>query len=87
MNAEELVFFADRYVEILTGRAFDPSGERLYVANGTQNAILVIEFEPEQRGESHIRGLIPVGWFPGAIPGSAASQKMERVAQLVELVA
>lgn len=46
---------------------FDRSGERLYVANGTQNAIGVVHFEPEDRGESRLLGLIPVGWFPGAI--------------------
>ncbi len=43
---------------------FDPSGKTLYVANGTQNAIAVFHFEP---GESEFQGLIPVGWFPGAI--------------------
>ncbi len=43
---------------------FDSKGNRLYVANGTQNAIAVIEFDP---GESEFMGLIPVGWFPGAI--------------------
>lgn len=47
--------------------AFDPSGERLYVANGTQNAVAVVEFEPEERGASRLLGLIPVGWFPGAV--------------------
>lgn len=44
--------------------AFDTSGKRLYVANGTQNAIAVINFDP---GHSKLLGLIPVGWFPGAI--------------------
>lgn len=47
--------------------AFDDDGERLFVANGTQNAIAVFEFEPEDRGETRMLGLIPVGWFPGAI--------------------
>lgn len=46
--------------------AFDPDGERLYVCNGTQNAVAVIEFEPEDNA-SKVIGLIPVGWFPGAI--------------------
>lgn len=46
---------------------FDPDGEHLYVANGTQNAIAVMEFDPEDKGESVLKGLIPVGWFPGAI--------------------
>jgi YVTN family beta-propeller protein len=44
--------------------AFDKSGRTLYVANGTQNAVAVFHFEP---GRSELRGLIPVGWFPGAI--------------------
>ena len=47
--------------------AFDPSGKRLYVANGTQNAIAVLDFDPEDKGETKVIGLIPVGWFPGAI--------------------
>jgi YVTN family beta-propeller protein len=46
--------------------AFDPSGRRLYVANGTQNAIAVIRFDPADR-ESKLEGLFPVGWFPGAL--------------------
>jgi YVTN family beta-propeller protein len=44
--------------------AFSPSGNELYVCNGTQNAIAVVKFKP---GRSRIRGLIPTGWFPGAI--------------------
>jgi len=47
--------------------AFGKKPDELYVANGTQNAIAVIEFEPDERGESKLQGLIPVGWFPGAI--------------------
>lgn len=44
--------------------AFDRSGARLFVCNGTQNAVAVVEFNP---GKSKLLGLIPVGWFPGAI--------------------
>jgi len=44
--------------------AFDRSGRKLFVCNGTQNALGVIEFDP---GKSKLLGLIPVGWFPGAI--------------------
>ena len=55
---------ADLFGAQPTALAFDASGERLFVCNGSQNAIAVIEFEP---GESELRGLIPVGWFPGAI--------------------
>ncbi len=44
--------------------AFDSSGKKLYVCNGTQNAVGVIQFQP---GESKLLGLVPVGWFPGAV--------------------
>ena len=43
---------------------FDPSGDTLYVCHGTQNAVAVVDFRP---GNSKLRGLIPVGWFPGAV--------------------
>jgi DNA-binding beta-propeller fold protein YncE len=46
--------------------AFDSGGRRLYVANGTQNAIAVVRFDPADR-ESKLLGLIPVGWFPAAL--------------------
>ena len=46
--------------------AFDRSGKRLYVCNGTQNAVAVVQFDPSDK-ESKVIGLIPVGWFPGAI--------------------
>jgi YVTN family beta-propeller protein len=44
--------------------AFDKSGGRLFVCNGTQNAVAVFDFKP---GQSSLRGLIPVGWFPGGV--------------------
>jgi YVTN family beta-propeller protein len=53
--------------------AFDPSGDTLYVANGTQNAIAVFRFRAE---ESKLLGLIPVGWFPGAIAYDAANRRL-----------
>jgi YVTN family beta-propeller protein len=46
--------------------AFGKTGKYLYVANGTQNAIAVIRFNPARRS-SRFLGLIPVGWFPGAV--------------------
>jgi hypothetical protein len=52
--------------------AFDPSGDRLYVANGTQNAIAVLQWEPKDKGETRLTGLIPVGWYPGALLSDAA---------------
>jgi YVTN family beta-propeller protein len=46
--------------------AFSPDGKTLYVGNGTQNAVAVIRFSPAKRN-SKLLGLIPAGWFPGAI--------------------
>ncbi|HWB03403.1 MAG TPA: alkaline phosphatase family protein [Verrucomicrobiales bacterium] len=45
---------------------FDGTGKRLYVCNGTQNSVAVIKFDPKEN-ESAVVGLIPVGWFPGAV--------------------
>lgn len=53
--------------------AFDPSGDLLYVANGTQNAVAVFRFRPD---ESKLLGLIPVGWFPGAIAYDAGNRRL-----------
>ncbi len=53
--------------------AFDKSGKRLFVCNGTQNAVAVIAFKP---GKSRLRGLIPVGWFPGAIVFDASRDRL-----------
>jgi len=44
--------------------AFDSAGGKLYVCNGTQNAVAVFQFHP---GASKLLGLIPTGWFPGAV--------------------
>ncbi len=55
--------------------AFAPDGKTLYVANGTQNAIAVVRFDPADR-ESRLAGLIPVGWFPGALVVDAARAQL-----------
>ena len=47
--------------------AFDGSGRTLYVANGTHNAIAVFHFDPEDKGDTKLQGMIPAGWFPGAV--------------------
>jgi DNA-binding beta-propeller fold protein YncE len=47
--------------------AFDATGKTLYAANGTQNAIAVFHFDPEDKGDTKLQGLIPTGWFPGAV--------------------
>ena len=55
---------ADLFGAAPNALAFDKSGRKLYVCNGSQNAIAVIEFSP---GKSRLAGLIPVGWYPGAL--------------------
>jgi len=55
---------ADSFGASPTALTFDPKGARLYVCNGSQNAVAVIRFKP---GASELEGLIPVGWFPGAV--------------------
>ena len=45
---------------------FDRRGRRLFVCNGTQNAVAVVEFDPADNA-SKVVGLIPTGWFPGAV--------------------
>jgi YVTN family beta-propeller protein len=47
--------------------AFHSSGKSLFVANGSQNAIAVVDFHPAAKGKSRLKGLIPAGWFPGAV--------------------
>jgi len=54
---------------------FSPDGRSLYVANGTQNAVAVVHFDPKDR-ESELLGLIPVGWFPGAVTFDAERQTL-----------
>ena len=60
---------------------FNQAGKTLFVCNGTQNAVAVFRFKP---GESKLLGLIPVGWFPGAIAFDA-SRKGIYVANLKSL--
>lgn len=55
--------------------AFDKKGNRLYVANGTQNAVAVIAFDG-RRHQSRFVGLIPVGWFPGALVVHSKSKQL-----------
>ena len=44
--------------------AFDSAGKTLYVCNASQNAVAVVQFRP---GKSRLAGLLPTGWYPGAI--------------------
>jgi hypothetical protein len=52
---------------------FDAAGKTLYFCNGTKNAIATLSFRP---GRSKLRGLIPVGWFPGAVVHDAPRQTL-----------
>ena len=53
--------------------AFDRSGRTLFVCNGTQNAVAVVNFSP---GKSKLLGLVPVGWFPAAIVHDASRDRL-----------
>ena len=53
--------------------AFDKSGKTLFVCNGTQNAVAVFQFKA---GKSKLLGLVPVGWFPGAIAFDAKRKQI-----------
>jgi YVTN family beta-propeller protein len=61
--------------------AFDKHGGRLFVCNGSQNAVAVFQFDP---GESALLGLIPVGWFPGAIVFDAHHNQLD-VANIISV--
>ncbi len=67
--------------------AFDKSGRKLFVCNASQNAVAVFQFKSTERflglfpvskyrpGETKLLGLIPVGWFPGAIVFDSRQEK------------
>ncbi len=57
---------ADLFGASPTALAFDRKGRNLYVANGTQNAVAVIRFKPARKA-SRLLGLVPTGWWPGAV--------------------
>lgn len=58
---------SDLYGATPNALAFDAETNRLYVANANQNAIAILDLDLEEKGDSHLLGLVPVGWFPGAI--------------------
>jgi YVTN family beta-propeller protein len=54
--------------------AVSPEGDKLYVANGTNNCVAVIRLgagaaddRDPRPAASEVAGLIPVGWYPGAV--------------------
>lgn len=55
--------------------AFDAGGRTLYVANGTQNAVAAIRFDPRDRA-SRVAGLIPTAWFPSGLAFDAAHRSL-----------
>jgi YVTN family beta-propeller protein len=55
---------ADLFGAAPNALTFDAGGHTLYVCNGSQNAMAVFDFQP---CKSTLRGLIPVGWYPGAV--------------------
>ena len=58
---------SDLYGAAPNALAFNSAGDTLFVANGSQNAIAVMSFDPADKGDTQLKGLIPVGWYPGAI--------------------
>jgi len=56
--------------------AFSPDGERLYCCNAAQNAVAVLAWEPDEKGETKLLGLVPVGWYPGAVAFDAARKQL-----------
>jgi len=64
--------------------ALNPAGNILYVANGSNNCIAVVSLSAASAdsqlslgaGPSLVRGLIPTGWYPGAIQMSADSRSL-----------
>jgi DNA-binding beta-propeller fold protein YncE len=62
--------------------ALNPDGGTLYVANGTNNCIVVVHLSDRASGHnsgrvnSTIAGLIPTGWYPGAIKVSQDGKKL-----------
>jgi DNA-binding beta-propeller fold protein YncE len=47
--------------------AFSADGARLFVCNGAQNAVAVVAWDPSDKGETRLVGLIPVGWYPSGV--------------------
>jgi YVTN family beta-propeller protein len=62
--------------------AISPSGETLYVANGTNNCIAVVRLGKNSGGaadsgaSSTVQGLIPTGWYPAAVRISADGKRL-----------
>jgi YVTN family beta-propeller protein len=51
-----------------------PDGRTLYVANGSQNAIAVVDVWG--RSDDAVKGLIPTGWYPTAVAVDPAGERL-----------
>jgi YVTN family beta-propeller protein len=64
--------------------ALSPDGHHLYVANGTGNCVAVVALGSQAGGPptvgeprpSRIEGMIPTGWYPGAVRLSAGGKQL-----------
>ncbi len=60
---------------------FDKTGGKLFACNGSQNAVAIFQFKP---GKSELLGLVPVGWFPGAVVYDARRRQLD-VANIISV--
>jgi YVTN family beta-propeller protein len=62
--------------------ALSPDGGTLYVANGTNNCVAVVRLGKSARDDGQgpertdLAGLIPAGWYPGAVAVSADGKRL-----------
>ncbi|MBI5095095.1 MAG: bifunctional YncE family protein/alkaline phosphatase family protein [Candidatus Hydrogenedentes bacterium] len=54
--------------------ALDPEQKTLYVANGDNNDVCVIDVR--EKGDSDVLGFIPAGWYPSAVAVSPDGKKL-----------
>lgn len=52
---------------------FSADGGELFVANGTNNAVAVVKFDPPR---STLKGCFPTGWYPGSLALDPAHNKL-----------
>ena len=67
---------AELYGAMPNALAFAADGARLYVCNGAQNAVAVLDWKPDEKGGTRLIGLIPVGWHPGAVVVDPARRRL-----------
>jgi len=67
---------AELYGAMPNALSFAADGARLYVCNGAQNAVAVLDWKPDEKGGTRLIGLIPVGWHPGAVVVDPARRRL-----------